>query len=112
MGKNHIADAETEFIAVNVTPDFCVVEGQVVPFDIYQELSSEKSAYAGTVSARGEKVLKVGSVIAGVIGNAGAGVLSGTSLAGGDVLVADGSSTVTVEGQAVARNDDLVLMNG
>jgi len=112
MGKNHIADGEAEFLAVNVTPDFCIVEGQVVPFDIYQELSSERSSYAGSVNARGEKVLKVGSVLAGVIGNAGAGILSGTSLASGDVLVAKGSSTVHVEGQPVARHDDLVLMNG
>ena len=112
MGHKHIADAEAGFIAINVTPDICIVDGKPVPFDIYQTLAPDKSNYAESVHARAEKVLRVGSLIRGVVGNAGAGVLTGTAQKTGDVLVVAGSPTVMVEGQPVARHDDQVLMNG
>ena len=110
--EKHIADAEARFMVVNVTPDFCIVGDQVVPFDIVSILPPEKAAYAHSVSARSEKVLMVQSVVEGVAGNAGCGVRSGVSLGAGNVKVVSGSTTVFVESRAVARHGDLCEMNG
>lgn len=71
----HVADAETKFVVVNVNPDFCKVDGKVVAFDISRDVSKEKTSYAQDLFARGEKVLPVGSVVKGVEGNAGEGIL-------------------------------------
>lgn len=108
----HIADAEAEFLVLNVTPDFCRVVGQIVPFDIMHTLKPEKADYAVSVFARGEKVLMVKSIVQGVVGNAGQGVKSNVSMGSGHVKVVEGSSTVLVESRAVARHGDLVEMNG
>jgi hypothetical protein len=59
----HIADAESEFKVVNITPDFCRVDGCVVPFDIKQDLSEERTEYAKDFFARGKRVLRLGSVV-------------------------------------------------
>ncbi len=107
----HIADAESTMVVLNVVPDFCDVDGKVVPFDISQKLDSEKAEYSPDTTARGEKVLHVGSVIRGVIGNAGAGVLSGVSEGSGDVVTVTGSEILFVNGKAVCRHDDEVEMN-
>ncbi len=112
MAERHIADAEAEFKVVNTNPDMCFVNGAVVPFEIYRELPPEKSNYAKKVRARGEKVLHVDSVIRGVIGNAGAGVISGVSQGAGNNIVREGAQSVRVEGALVARHLDRVGMNG
>jgi hypothetical protein len=109
--RPHIADAEAGFKVVNVAPDFCDVEGTTVPFEIHRDLPHEKTAYAQTVFARGEKVLCVESVIQGVVGNAGKGVVSGVALASGNVEMTHGAQTVNAEGRAVCRHEDLCLMN-
>jgi hypothetical protein len=72
----HLADAESVFVVVNINPDFCEVDGSVIPFDIARDLSPERAAYSKDVFSRGARVLKVGSVVQGVEGNAGAGVFS------------------------------------
>lgn len=110
--EKHVADAEAPFMAINVTPDFCLVGSQVIPFDIVSFLPPEKSAYAGSVSARGEKVLMVDSMVAGVLGNAGMGVKSKVSMGLGNVKITSGAETVFVEGRAVARHGDTCEMNG
>jgi hypothetical protein len=112
MAEKHIADAESQFVVVNVTPDFCKVGKKVIPFDITQVLPPEKAAYAKTVFARGQQVLMIDSIIKAVKGNAGKGVCSGVSLAQGDTLVIQGASTVHTEGRLTARHLDEVLMNG
>ena len=113
MSKPPIADAETApFVIVNITPDFCTVDGEVVPFDIVQYLSSELVAYAETVFARGKKTLTMGSVVRSVKGNAGEGVVSGTSLAAGHSIVIEGDPTVRIEGKPAARDGHRVRMNG
>ena len=111
MAEKHIADAESQWRVCNINPDMCIVNGQVVPFEIYQVLTPERSNYASTVYARGARVLHVDSIIKGVIGNAGKGVSSGVSQGGGDTRVVEGSSTVRVEGQWGARHQDLCDMN-
>jgi hypothetical protein len=110
-GGRHIADAEGGFRAVNVSPDFCIVGGAVVPFDIYRELPPERANYAKHTNARGVKVLPIESIVSGVIGNAGAGVSSGVSQGGGAVWLVEGSKTVRVEGRLCSRHLDLCLMN-
>lgn len=108
----HVADAEKLFMAISVTPDFCMVEGNIVPFDIVAPLPPEHSNYASTVLARSEKVLTQGSLVAGVLGNAGLGVQSEVSLAGGHVKVLEGASRVFAESRPVARHGDLCEING
>jgi hypothetical protein len=111
MAEFHIADAESTFRVVNINPDMCFVNGTVVPFEIYRELPPEKSNYSHDVYARGEKVLHVASVIQGVIGDAGSGVISGVSQGAGNNIIRTGAPTVLVNGQRCARHDDLVGMN-
>lgn len=112
MAEKHIADAESGFIIVSVTPDFCKVGDAIVPYDITQVLSSEKNRYAKTVFARGQKVLMVDSVVGAVNGNAGAGVQSGVSQGSGHSKILTGANSVFIEGRQSARHLDEVLMNG
>jgi hypothetical protein len=109
--SKHIADAESKFVVVNVTPDFCRVDGEVCAFDISQELSSERLDYSPNVYARGKRVLIEGSVVRGVNGNAGAGLGSGVSLGSGDVVMSKCTEHFHVNGRRVCRHDDLCLMN-
>ena len=111
MANKHVADAEATWKVCNINPDLCIVNGKVVPFEIYQVLPPEKSDYAHTVHARGCKVLHVGSIIEGVIGNAGSGVISGVSQGGGNTVILEGAQSVRVEGELCARHMDLVEMN-
>lgn len=112
MSAKHIADAESAFIVTNVTPDFCEVDGDIIPFDISQILPPQKSSYAKTVFARGEPVLMIDSVVKATDGNAGQGVISGVSLQDGDHQIISGARTVFTEGRKTARHLDEVLMNG
>lgn len=110
--KPHIADAEASpFVVINIEPDFCCVDGEVVAFEIYQELQSEKAAYAPDVMARKGRVLTKGSVIRGVIGNAGEGVVSGRSRGSGHCVVEEGDEMVRANGEPVARHGHLCAMN-
>jgi len=111
MSESHIADAESAHLVMNINPDFCQVGKSVVAFDISRELSNEKSSYAKSVSARGNAVLLVDSIVRGVVGDAGTGVMSGVSQGNGHVVVKQGSSTVQIEGRKVARDGDRCEMN-
>lgn len=111
MASKHIADAEPRFKVLNIDPDMCFVNGAVVPFEIYRELPPELSDYSPDVHARGCKVLHVDSVVQGVIGNAGSGVISGVSQGAGNNIILKGAQTVRVNGQLCARHHDLVGMN-
>lgn len=109
--ERHIADGETSFVILNVTPDFCQVGNCVVAFDISQTLAPQKADYATSVFARSEPVILIGSIIDQVQGNAGTGVASGVSLGGGHSKVIEGSETVLIESRKTARHNDLVEMN-
>lgn len=111
MASKHAADAEGNFQAYNVTPDFCKIGKRVIAFDIQQVLAQEKSDYSSNVRARGCKVLYVGSVIKGVQGNAGSGIGSSVSQDAGDSRVLTGSSNLFVNGNPAARHGDEVTMN-
>lgn len=107
----HIADAETTFVVLNINPDFCWVDGQIVPYDIEQTLAPELNSYSPDVLARGERVLMDGSVIEGVKGNAGEGWISGVSLQDGHTMLLEGDSRFLVNGSPVSRHGDRCLMN-
>lgn len=112
MANKHVADKESAHIVLNSTPDFCRVGNAVVPFEITQQLTFEKTAYATKVHARGEKVLLVESIVKGVTGNAGRGIKSQVSMGQGNVKVIDGCSVVYAEKRKLARHLDPVQMNG
>ena len=108
----HIADAEPGFVVTNINPDFCRVDGSVVPFEIKQELPEESSeSYAQDFFSRGKQVLHVGSFIKGVVGNAGEGVLSGVSQGDGDSIMDEGSDRLFVHGKPVCHHGHRALMN-
>lgn len=109
--NNHIADAEAAFLVINITPDFCRVNGEVVPFDLVQRLPPEKKNYSPNVFARDAKVLMKGSLIAGVRGNAGEGVISTVSQGDGHTEITHGERRVLVNDRAVCRHGDRCLMN-
>jgi hypothetical protein len=108
----HVADAEVGFRVLNVTPDFCEVDGQVVPFEIYRELPPERVNYAKAVRARGVPVLTIVSVVSGVIGNMGKGVFSTVSQKDGHTMLLQGVESVRAEGNPVCRDQHLCLLNG
>ncbi|APR80097.1 Rhs-family protein [Minicystis rosea] len=112
MATKHIANREPIYIAINSTPDMCVVDGDVVPFDIYQTLDNEQAAFSTNVFARKQPVLLAGSIIKGVIGNAGKGLESGVAAGEGHIKVLRGSSKVLIQGREVARHLDPIEMNG
>lgn len=107
----HLADAETAFFVVNVNPDFCEVDGAVIPFDLVRNLEPERSSYSKDVFSRGAKVLKVGSIVRGVEGNAGAGVFSTVSEGAGNVELLEGSDLLIVNGKPAVHHGHLALMN-
>lgn len=110
--ERHIADGESSFVVLNVTPDFCKVGKNVVPFDICQTLQPEEADYARSVYARSEPVILITSMIDRVQGNAGSGLASGVSLGAGHTKVVEGYGTVLIESRMAARHDDLAEMNG
>lgn len=111
MTTRHITLKKQAFRAVSIAPDFCEVEGHIIPYDISQDLSAEKSNYAQETFGRGVSLLHVGSVLHGVLGDMGAGIISGRSLQSGDVVLIEGHDNVLVEGSPVSRHLDKVLMN-
>jgi hypothetical protein len=107
----HIADAEMDFVVVNVNPDFCEVDEKVVPFEISQELSSEKTQYSPNVYSRGQRVLPEGAIVEGVVGNAGKGVLSTVSEGQGHSITIEGSDRLKVNGRRTCHHGHQVKMN-
>lgn len=116
MADKHVANRETEYVAINSAPDMCLVSEdggeKVVAFDIYQRLTSDKAEYSTKVFARKQPVLMINSIVGGVIGNAGRGVKSGVSLGKGHVRIEDGAPGVFAEKRRLARHLDPVEMNG
>ncbi|MDI1451768.1 PAAR-like domain-containing protein [Polyangium sp. 6x1] len=112
MASKHVANREGIYLAINSSPDMCMVGEAVVPFEIYQTLDSEKTAFSTKVFVRRQPVLLAGSIIKGVIGNAGKGVLSGVAVEFGHIKVRDGAPKVFAEKRKLARHMDPVEMNG
>ncbi len=111
-GTPHIADAETDFFIISVTPDMCRVGKKVIAFEPMQKLTHQRYSYAKSVFSRDAAVLKVGSVVEGLTGNAGKGIHSGVAAKKGHSIVIPNQSSVWVEDRPVASHNDAVLMNG
>src|SRR5687767_5118066 len=111
MTTNHIADGEEPFEVNSVTPDICEVDGAMVAFDITQTMSSEGPNYAHDTYARGERVLRVGSVVRGVKGNCGKGAVSGVSKGKGNNFAISGEKTVVWKKKPIVRHGELFVMN-
>ncbi len=91
--EEHIADAESRFMVVNVAPDFASSATRSFPSTSCRSFRPRKAAYFRTPCSRAaEKVLMVDSIVKGVAGNAGSGVRSGVSLGAGNVKIISGSA--------------------
>ncbi|MCK9791248.1 RHS repeat-associated core domain-containing protein [Providencia sp. CIM-Carb-044] len=108
--KKVVGNKKGDYCVVSSGPDVCKVGNSVVPFDSYQQLSSEQS-YVKSVRVNGVPTLTVGSVIKGTQSNAGSGIISGTSQGGGNCVITSGSPTVRFCGNAVAYHGSDVMMN-
>ncbi len=89
----------------------CRVGKNIVAFKPMQILSSEESAFSTSVFAPDEKILLLKSVIDGVKGNAGKGLMSGVAVKSGHVEIKEGSNTVIIEDRLAARDGDEADMN-
>ncbi|MGG4608508.1 RHS repeat-associated core domain-containing protein [Providencia sp. Me31A] len=108
--KKVVGNKNGDYCVVSSGPDVCKVGNSVVPFDSYQQLSSEQS-YVKSVRVNGVPTLTVGSIIKGTQSNAGSGIISGTSQGSGDCIITSGSPTVRFCGNAAAYHGSDVLMN-
>ena len=108
----HVADAEEDFYIIAITPDMCKVGKKTVAYEPSQKLVNEKSQYSKKVFARDVPTLMVGSVVQGLLGNAGKGVHSGVSGKQGHSQILKNDRTVWIEDRQVAAHTDLAIMNG
>ncbi|MGH8484568.1 MAG: hypothetical protein ACRESP_09250, partial [Pseudomonas sp.] len=108
--KRHIAHDSTEWKAISSLPDFCRVGSVVVAFDSFATLDKPVLA-SSDVKARGSRVYRQGDLFQQVQANAGAHVISGTSLGSGYVKLLEGHDNVKVNGLPLARHDSACLIN-
>ncbi|MDM5176852.1 hypothetical protein PO883_06525 [Massilia sp. DJPM01] len=105
----HIAHADG-WLVVATEPDLCQVGQCVVAFNSFAQLDY-KYAASPDVKARGTPVYRVGDLFRNTQANAGAHIVSGTSLSTGYVQILEGHSNVKVNGIAVARHDSGCRIN-
>ncbi|CUI07970.1 Rhs-family protein [Janthinobacterium sp. CG23_2] len=105
----HIAHADG-WLVVATEPDLCQVGKCVVAFSSFAQLDY-KHAASPDVKARGTPVYRVGDLFKNTQANAGAHIVSGTSLSTGYVQILEGHSNVKVNGIAVARHDSACRIN-
>ena len=110
MTKKVVGNKNADYCVVSSGPDVCQVGNSLVPFDSFQQLGAEQT-YVKTVRVNGVPTLTVGSVIKGTQGNAGSGIISGTSLGRGDCVITSGSPTVNFCGKPASFHGSAVMMN-
>lgn len=110
MGQTrHIAHAEG-WLAVATEPDLCKVGKCVVAFNSFARLDHTYLA-SPDVKARGTPVYRVGDLFKNTQANAGAHIVSGTSLSTGYLQILEGHSNVKVNAIPVARHDSACRIN-
>lgn len=110
MGQTrHIAHAEG-WLAVATEPDLCKVGKCVVAFNSFARLDHRHAA-SPDVKARGTPVYRVGDLFKNTQANAGAHVISGTSLGTGYLQILEGHSNVKINAIPVARHDSACRIN-
>lgn len=107
--SQHIGN-DTDWYAVCVLPDYCIVSSVVVPFDSFAVIDKQVLA-SPDVAAQGVPIYRVGDLHQGVLADAGVGVVSGTSLGAGFVKFVSGQWNVQVNGLEVVRHDSQCLVN-
>jgi len=107
--SQHIGN-DTDWYAVCVLPDYCIVGSVVVPFDSFAVIDNQVLA-SPDVAAQGVPIYRVGDLHQGVLADAGVGVVSGTSLGAGFVKFVSGQWNVQVNGLDVVRHDSQCLVN-
>ncbi len=110
MTKKVVGNKNADYCVVSSGPDVCQVGNSVIPFDSFQQLGAEQT-YVKTVRVNGVPTLTVGSVIKGTQGNAGSGIISGTSRGSGDCVITSGSPTVSFCKKPAAFHGSDVMMN-
>lgn len=110
MAEKHVANAEAQWQAVCIVPDFCKVGAKPVPFDSFRDLAPHLTA-SPNVNARGTPVYPLTGVAKGTLSNAGKGIVSQSSKQPGNVVMLADSTTVNVNGLPSARHDTIVQMN-
>ncbi|MDQ1832570.1 hypothetical protein [Massilia scottii] len=105
----HIAHADG-WLVVATEPDLCQVGKCVVAFSSFAQLDY-KHAASPDVKARGTPVYRIGDLFKNTQANAGAHIVSGTSLSTGYVQILEGHSNVKVNGIPVARHDSGCRIN-
>lgn len=108
--EKHIAEETTEWLAVCSYLDYCMVGDKTVPFDSCASLDQQVLA-SPDVKARGNCVYRQGDMFKGVLGDAGAHVVSETSLGDGHVLILEGHNKVKVNNIPVACHDGPCMIN-
>ena len=107
--SQHIGN-DTDWYAVCVLPDYCIVGSIVVPFDSFAVIDNQILA-SPDVAAQGVPIYRVGDLHQGVLADAGVGVVSGTSLSAGFVRFVSGQWNVQVNGLDVVRHNSQCLVN-
>ncbi|MDQ1924120.1 hypothetical protein [Massilia pseudoviolaceinigra] len=105
----HIAHADG-WLVVATEPDLCHVGKCVVAFNSFAQLDYRHAA-SPDVKARGTPVYRIGDLFKNTQANAGAHIVSGTSLSTGYVQILEGHSNVKVNGIPVARHDSGCRIN-
>lgn len=108
--SRHVANETNDWKAVCTAPDYCRVGKDVVPFDTYADIGNEVLA-SPDVKAQGTPVYRTGDLHQGVQGDAGSGVVSGTSQGSGHVRFDTGQNNVLVNGRPVIRQDSACTIN-
>ncbi|NHZ36091.1 hypothetical protein [Massilia rubra] len=110
MGQTrHIAHAEG-WLAVATESDLCKVGKCIVAFNSFARLDHQYAA-SPDVKARGTPVYRVGDLFKNTQANAGAHIVSGTSLNTGYLQILEGHSNVKVNAIPVARHDSACRIN-
>ncbi|WP_447957866.1 HNH/ENDO VII family nuclease [Vreelandella sp. EE7] len=105
----HIGNSRPWMVVVS-QPDFCRLGDKIIGFDSTATLD-EPVRYSPNVVSAGERTYRVGDLCCGTEGNAGAGLVSGTSLGSGYVLFQTGQPNLKINGLAPVRDGSQCLVN-
>lgn len=103
-------NADGEWLAVTSFPDYCRVGDKVIGFETTATLDNPIT-YSPNVKFAGRAVYREGDICKGTQGNAGSGIVSGTSGASGHVKFLTGLETFKVNGLPVVRHGSECLIN-
>lgn len=107
---HHAGNADSQWLAVTSFPDYCRVGDKIIAFDTTASLDNPID-FSPNVIMAGYEVYRVNDLCKGTQGNAGKGLVSGTSGGSGHVKLLTGQESVKVNGKVLARHDGECLIN-